>query len=375
MEEFQAQYELWMPHVHRDRVRKFMCHKQVEYVSSPEQIANPTVAISKADYATAVEVQRIFSATCAFPERFNVFCLVSAKRPEAVVNFRRRKAWGHRRIPSSRRGDFVSSAPASSSSTEADVPALSPLSPSQTKAVSPLEANTLSPISANHITLDAPTGGVTVTTLARGALGGGLRKRSLAAFTASADSAGAHPVAKRSRQSGAPRYPSPDSDPVTVAAADYGGHGRGSRRRRRTDKGKPADVTTERVGTADIDDEVLLELVTDSDASDSDDETPTTTRRRGKLPPQPNVTGVAGLKWQTDSFAACFPSSIKPSAANYNLMRKDYEHYLKYGTSLHGELFCDGVRVPRKDGIPHTEPLPTGPIPRSVGGMDSDGPV
>ena len=42
---------------------------------------------------------------------------------------------------------------------------------------------------------------------------------------------------------------------------------------------------------------------------------------------------------------------------------------------LHGELFCDGVRVPRKDGIPHTEPLPTGPIPRSVGGMDSDGPV
>ncbi len=83
MEEFQAQYELWMPHVHRDRVRKFMCHKQVEYVSSPEQIANPTVAISKADCSTAVEVQRIFSATCAFPERFNVFCLVSAKRPES----------------------------------------------------------------------------------------------------------------------------------------------------------------------------------------------------------------------------------------------------------------------------------------------------
>ena len=64
-----------------------------------------------------------------------------------------------------------------------------------------------------------------------------------------------------------------------------------------------------------------------------------------------------------------FSSAIKPSAANYNLMREDYEHYLKYATSLHGELFCDGVRVPRKDGIPHTEPLRTGPIPRSVGGM------
>ncbi len=53
MEEFQKQYELWMPqHVHRDRVWKFMCHKQVEYICSPEQMANPTVVISKADFAT-----------------------------------------------------------------------------------------------------------------------------------------------------------------------------------------------------------------------------------------------------------------------------------------------------------------------------------
>ena len=71
MEEFQAQYELWVSFVHRDCVCKFMYHKQVEYVSSPEQMANPTVTISKADFATAIEVQRIFSATCAFPERFN----------------------------------------------------------------------------------------------------------------------------------------------------------------------------------------------------------------------------------------------------------------------------------------------------------------
>ncbi len=64
MEElFQAQCELWMPHVHRDRVRQFMCHKQVECMFSPEQFANPGVAISKADFATAVEVPRFFSAT------------------------------------------------------------------------------------------------------------------------------------------------------------------------------------------------------------------------------------------------------------------------------------------------------------------------
>ena len=106
-EEFQAQYEMWMPHVHRDRVRKFMCHKQVEYVSSLEQIANPTVAISKADFATTVEVQRIFSATCAFPERFNVFCLVSVHCPKAVTNYRKKKAWGRRRARSRRKGEFV----------------------------------------------------------------------------------------------------------------------------------------------------------------------------------------------------------------------------------------------------------------------------
>ena len=86
-------------------------------------------------------------------------------------------------------------------------------------------------------------------------------------------------------------------------------------------------------------------------------------------------TGVAGLSWRTDSFAGSFPSTIKPSTANYNLMREDYEHFLKFGTSWHGELFCGGVRVPRKDGIPHAAPLPVGTIPRQVGGVDSDGPV
>ena len=96
----------------------------------------------------------------------------------------------------------------------------------------------------------------------------------------------------------------------------------------------------------------------------------TKTRQRlpgggGKATPmQMWLTGVAGLSWRTDSFAESFPSTIKPSTANYNLMREDYEHFLKFGTSWHGELFCGGVRVPRKDGIPHAVPLPVGTIPR-----------
>ena len=75
-----------------------------------------------------------------------------------------------------------------------------------------------------------------------------------------------------------------------------------------------------------------------------------------------DVTGVAGLSWRTDSFAGCFPSTIKPSPANYNLMREDYEHFLKFGTSWHGELYCGGVRVPRKDKIPQLRSFPLAPF-------------
>ena len=52
-------------------------------------------------------------------------------------------------------------------------------------------------------------------------------------------------------------------------------HGRGRRP-------ETTVVTTERVGTADIDDDVLPELVTNSDVSDSEgDEVSMATRRRG----------------------------------------------------------------------------------------------
>jgi hypothetical protein len=47
-----------------------------------------------------------------------------------------------------------------------------------------------------------------------------------------------------------------------------------------------------------------------------------------------------------------FSTAIKPSADNYALFREDQEHIVKYGTSLHGECFCYGVRIPRHDGAP-----------------------
>ena len=84
------------------------------------------------------------------------------------------------------------------------------------------------------------------------------------------------------------------------------------------------------------------------------------------------VVGTRKVRWQTDSFVAMFSTAIKPSADNYALFREDHEHIVKYGTSLHGECFCDGVRIPRHDGAPHVAPLPDGTIPRHTGGMSGE---
>ena len=40
-----------------------------------------------------------------------------------------------------------------------------------------------------------------------------------------------------------------------------------------------------------------------------------------------------------------FSTAIKPAADNYVLFREDHEHILKFGSSLHGECFCNGVRI------------------------------
>ena len=82
--------------------------------------------------------------------------------------------------------------------------------------------------------------------------------------------------------------------------------------------------------------------------------------------------GSQKVRWQTDSFVAMFSTAIKPSADNYALFREDHEHFVLIGTSLDGECFCDGIRIPRHDGAPHVAPLPDGAIPRHTGGMSGE---
>jgi hypothetical protein len=88
-------------------------------------------------------------------------------------------------------------------------------------------------------------------------------------------------------------------------------------------------------------------------------------------PATPTATPTATPPATPPAMPPATPSatpSATVAASNFNLFREDYEHTVKYGTSLHGELFWGGVRVPRADGEPHNEPLPCGAIPRHVGG-------
>lgn len=51
-------------------------------------------------------------------------------------------------------------------------------------------------------------------------------------------------------------------------------------------------------------------------------------------------------KQQVDVFYGMFKSGYKPDARTYNVQREDITSILKYGRSIHGEWFCDGVRLP-----------------------------
>ena len=87
MREYRREFELWMPHVHDDNELKFMLKLQEEEMTSPEQRASPTMSNTRADFGAAIEIQRLFSATCAFPERINLACLVMSYLPEEVLDF------------------------------------------------------------------------------------------------------------------------------------------------------------------------------------------------------------------------------------------------------------------------------------------------
>ena len=91
--------------------------------------------------------------------------------------------------------------------------------------------------------------------------------------------------------------------PATTAAADIGRLG-DSRRRRRIGRGEPPGEATYRVDKADFDDYVLPKLSDNSELSDSEDEEAPMAAKRGRQShSHADVTGVAGLRWQTDSFA------------------------------------------------------------------------
>jgi hypothetical protein len=44
------------------------------------------------------------------------------------------------------------------------------------------------------------------------------------------------------------------------------------------------------------------------------------------------------------------------------MQRADQNHFLKHGTTIYGEWFLDGKRIPRKDAAAHTAPLPSGRV-------------
>ena len=95
MAEFGAKLELYMPHIHLVRLSRVNLKLQTEFMQTPEQMANPTVALSVSDYAAQHETPREFTGTCCSKEKHNdcVTC-IGYKPYNHVIN---RKAWGKRR--------------------------------------------------------------------------------------------------------------------------------------------------------------------------------------------------------------------------------------------------------------------------------------
>ena len=241
MREYRREFERWMPHVHDDNELKFMLKLQEEEMTSPEQRASPTMSNTRADFGAAIEIQRLFSATCAFPERINLACLVMSYLPEEVLDFKSNRRKG--------------------------------------KCAHPEEA------SSNAII---------------------------------------EPVASACTPQSAPSIVASASTPAVVAPV----------------VSPAATVGLNRFAP---DDRHFTSL-------------------------RPARAGVRRFKFKTDSFTGIFSTSLKPSALIYNKMREDLEHIVKYGTSLHGEVFIGGLRVRRADGKPHSEPLPEGFISQKVEG-------
>jgi len=81
---------------------------------------------------------------------------------------------------------------------------------------------------------------------------------------------------------------------------------------------------------------------------------------------------VLVVKQQVDVFYGLFSAAHKPSAEHYNMQRLDAEHFLKFRTTLYGEWFINGVRIPKADGTKHAAELPSGNMPGPNGDEDGD---
>lgn len=61
---------------------------------------------------------------------------------------------------------------------------------------------------------------------------------------------------------------------------------------------------------------------------------------------------------RTDVFYGLFDCHHKGSAQHHKMMHEDAIHYMKKGTSVYGEMYVDGQRIPMKGGEAHQNPLP-----------------
>jgi hypothetical protein len=100
MAEFGAKLELYMPHIHLVRLSRINLKLQIEYMQKPEQMEDPTVAMSVSDYAAQLETPREFTGTCCTKEKHNncVTCIGYKPYPHVI----HRKAWGKRKVDQSK---------------------------------------------------------------------------------------------------------------------------------------------------------------------------------------------------------------------------------------------------------------------------------
>ena len=75
-------------------------------------------------------------------------------------------------------------------------------------------------------------------------------------------------------------------------------------------------------------------------------------------------------KQHVDVFFAFHKAGFKPSARSFNVVQEDIDHWLRYGSMLHGEWFLNGERCPGGD---HRLPLPEGLSERAPATPDFPG--